>query len=418
MSLLDDLGDAIENAYDVAAQTDGPRAGITVEGDQQYLTTKGRAEPAVDWTDQLAEWGLNANEWTIVGSPRISVWEVQVKGGEVRKMHAWRARISRISELDGGPDSIVRQAKPVSFKLPTREMDQLEMPGWRTAVIMPDAQRPFEDKAAVDVALQILEAVEHHQGVDDIIHLGDDLDLPDFGKHRSAPDVCGKLNEAIESQYRVLALERALCPSARITWLAGNHDQRVTNWLVDNAPQLLGLQRPGLEEQPPVLSVPFLCRLDELEVDYLGPYPEGELWLNDHLRCIHGTKAKGQLGSTAAAYLNAGTASTIYGHIHRAELLWQTRHTRNGPRTFLAGSPGSLCDLNGAVPSAMSGINDRGQQGRMRSESWQNGIWVVTYEPEGRQRFTVDPIQIWSGWAQFRGETFFARSDSKVESDD
>lgn len=404
--MMDDLDDAV----DKAVARDAPvQAGVRVEGKDQTLTTKPSAEAGVDWESEFRDWGLDPNEWMVTGDPRISIWDAQVKGGEIVRMHAWKATIRRISDVEGDNTvAMVRQATPIAIKQQRVKKPALKTDGWRTAVIMPDAQRPFHDPAAVDVALQILNFVHRSEGVDDIIHLGDDLDLPDFGKHRSAPDVCGQINDAIEQQYRVLATERAMCPDARLVWVAGNHENRVTNWLVDHAPMLLGLQRPDQDDPNPILSIPFLCRLDELNVEYLDPYPEGELWLNDHLRCIHGSIAKSQLGATAAHYLNQGNVSTIYGHIHRSELLYQTRHTRRGPRTYMAGSPGSLCKLDGSVPSTRSGINARGEQGRTSGESWQNGIWVLSYQTDGPQLFSIEPVQIWDGWAHFRGKSFAA----------
>lgn len=406
VSLSDSLYKEAKTATEKAASTATPVSpGVRWEKDGQTLTTRPSDTPDVDWSEQLSSWGLNPDEWTVIGNPRISVWEAQAGGGEVIQMHAWKAQLHRIGS--DGDTPYIAQATPVEIKVPARPAE-VEIDGWKTAVILPDAQRPTQDEDAVDVSLQVLEAAEHIYGVDDIIHLGDDLDLPDLGRHRSAPETCGKINLAVQQQYRTLAYERALCPTARISWLAGNHEARLTNWLVDNAPQLLALQRPDMDSEDPVLSIPFLCRLAELDVDYLDPYPEAELWLNDHLRCIHGTITKSGRGQTAAAYLAQGNVSTIYGHIHRAELLWQTRHTRHGARTYMAGSPGTLCRIDGQVPSSRSGINYRGQQGGTTTEDWQQGMWIVRYQPDGGQWFTIEPVNIWAGWGTWRGRTFLS----------
>lgn len=300
----------------------------------------------------------------------------------------------------------IRQAEPVTIdwkpEKPTYESD------WRWAVIMPDAQRPFEDEGAVDVSLQILAEVQREHGVDRIIHLGDDLDLPEFGRHRTAPEALGALNQAFTSQHETLAKERAICPDAQIDWLEGNHETRLVTWLVDNCDQLIGVRRAGAPEEEPVLSIPFLCRLDEIDVNYIAPYPEGEIWLNSNFRAIHGDVAKGAKGATAAGYLAKGDVSTVYGHIHRSELVYTTRHTKRGPRTYLAGSPGCLCDIGGRVPSAKSGINADGRHGRLRTEDWQQGIWVVSYETSGKELYNVEQVQIWGGEATFRGHTYVA----------
>lgn len=414
MSVADDLYTEIDTKAAASTTTKSPVSpGVRWEGGNQTITSRPSESDDINWDEQLRSWGLDPELWTVVGDPRISVWEAQSGDGGVIQLHAWKAQLHRIGSEEG-PSPIIRQAEPVNVKITRSRAKKADKDGWRTAVLMPDAQRPTQDQAAVDVALQILAAVEKKYGVDDIIHLGDDLDLPDMGRHRSAPDVCGKINLACQQQYRTLAYERELCPEAEIKWIAGNHEARMTNWLVDNAPQLLALQRPDMDDEEPVLSIPFLCRLNELDVEYLDPYPEAEVWLNDHLRCIHGTITKGAKGATAAAYLAQGNVSTIYGHIHRQEQLWQTRHTKNGPRTYMAGSPGTLCRIDGQVPSMRSGISYRGKQGGTGTEDWQQGIWIVRYEPEGRQWFTIEPVHIWAGWGVWRGETFTAGDDEDL----
>lgn len=314
--------------------------------------------------------------------------------------------VSEAPSVESGSRIEIRQAEPVVIDWKPEQPSRYD--DWKWAVIMPDAQRPFEDEAAVDIALQILAEVQRVHGVDRIIHLGDDLDLPDFGRHRTAPEALGSLNEAFTRQYQTLAKERAICPDADIDWLEGNHETRLVTWLVDNCDQLIGVRRADSPEEEPVLSIPFLCRLDELDVNYIAPYPEGEIWLNSNFRAIHGDTAKGAKGATAAGYLAKGDVSTVYGHIHRSELVYTTRHTQRGPRTYLAGSPGCLCDIGGRVPSAKGGINADGRHGRLRTEDWQQGIWVVSYEEDGKELYNVEQVQIWGGEATFRGETYVA----------
>lgn len=359
---------------------------------------------AVQTADREGSW----DGWTRDAADEPAVSGRQSSERTERKARV-AVRIPKAEEAEAGP--VIRQAEPidVTFTVP-RRLPAREETSAKWAVIMPDAQRPFVDHAAVDVALQILADVQAAHGVDHIVHLGDELDLPDFGRHRSAPEALGRVQDAIDEQYRVLATERAMCPEARMSWIAGNHDDRLVNWLVDNAPQLIGLRRAG-ERTTPALSVEYLCRLAELGVEYVGPFPEGEVWLNGHLRAVHGDIMKSQKGQTAAAYLAGGQVSTIYGHIHRAELVYQTRHTAKGPRTYLAGSPGCLCRIDGAVPSAKSGITSAGGPGMRRTEDWQQGIWVVSYETTGRQLYAVEPIHIWGGRATWRGRDYAARVD-------
>jgi hypothetical protein len=390
---------------------DGDGATVTIEGDVEDV--EGQILEAKALIRQAREHGLRAK--TVRVEAGSSVWDGWTRDddGELPSpatQEAVRRKVTLTVSEDPQLEERfeIRQAQPVNvrWKVQKPKSDS----DWKWAVIIPDAQRPFDDPQAVDVVLQILTDVQAQHGVDRIVHLGDDLDLPDFGKHRTAPDALGSLQAAIDDQHRVLAIERAICPDAQIDWLAGNHEQRLTNWLVDNGPQLIGLRRADSAHEDPVLSVPYLCRLRELDVNFVDPYPEGEVWLNSHFRAIHGEITKGAKGATAAAHLGRGDVSTVYGHIHRSELLYQTRHTFAGPRTYLAGSPGCLCDLSGSVPSTRSGITPDGNQGMRRTEDWQNGIWIVSYQDTGRELYVVEPVQIWGGWAMFRGKQYQART--------
>ena len=62
-------------------------------------------------------------------------------------------------------------------------------------------------------------------------------------------------------------------PRAKIVWLAGNHEERLPNYLMDNARAAFGLHQAGDTEGWPVLSVPHLCRFEEQGVEYLPGYP-------------------------------------------------------------------------------------------------------------------------------------------------
>lgn len=281
----------------------------------------------------------------------------------------------------------------------------------RWAVITPDMQIPFTDWAAVDITEQIAADLQAEHGIDDWVDLGDMADLPELSTHRTAPGAMRGISLAAQMCHDTWARRRALAPDARLVWVEGNHEARMRNWLADRAPQLLGMRRAG--EQGPVVSLPYLANLDAIPggVEWVGPYPTGHLYLNDHLRVIHGTHAKPAKGATAAQYLATATESVIYGHIHRAELVYQTRHTARGPRTYMAGSPGCLCRLDGQVPSYWASITDTGGQASARLEDWQQGLWVVWYETTGRQLYTVEPIHIWGGRAHWRGREYVARCD-------
>jgi ribosomal protein S30 len=328
---------------------------------------------------------------------------------------------SRYQTIEIGPKEkkvkVLSVAPQAEFKINKIQAAPEKKPdGWKVGVFLPDMQIGFfdngskeysetHDEEAIDVAHQIVSYLDSKYGVDIVVNAGDNLDFPAFSSHRSAPGFTTTTQLAINRASAEAAAQRAIAPDARIVWLCGNHDARITNYLVDKASALVGLCRA--DEDIPVLSIPNLCRFEEYGIEFLEPYPDAELWINDHLRFEHGGVYSSTPGGTAAKQLRNGV-SVGYGHIHRSEVLQETRHTAKGPRTHFAGSPGTLCRIDGSVPSAKTGITAAGTQAASRHENWQQGIWVFWYQPDGDQKVAIEPVSIWGGWAIYRGVEFQA----------
>lgn len=165
----------------------------------------------------------------------------------------------------------------------------------------------------------------------------------------------------------------------------------------------LRLKRANEPEAWPVLSVPYLLRLDELDVQYVDGYPSGITWINDNVAAIHGHKVR-SAASTAAAVIDDERVSTIFGHIHRIEFQSKTRRTKAGAKHAWAASPGCLCRIDGAVPSMKSATDVHGRP-VPAVENWAQGVGVVTFEP-GDGRFAYEQVAIYSGEAVFRGRAY------------
>lgn len=281
------------------------------------------------------------------------------------------------------------------------------------AVTLPDVQIGYyvdgkgtlhatHDEAAIDVALQIVHTVRP----DRVILHGDNADFPELGKYRVSPTFARTTQATVDRAGLFAAQVRAAVgEECKITWLEGNHEARLPNYIIDNAKAAFGLRQAGKPDSWPVLSVPSLTRLDEHGITYLPGYPANEAWINDRLRVIHGHQVVSN-GSTAHKYLAHERVSTVFGHIHRREWAERTRRTRTGPRTILALSPGCLCRTDGAVPSTKGGRDLDGVP-IPSTEDWQQGLAVFTYEP-GDGRFVPEQVPIFDGWAMFRGREFRA----------
>lgn len=285
--------------------------------------------------------------------------------------------------------------------------------GWPCAVVLPDAQigyyrladgtlEPTHDEQAIEVALAITKAAQP----DLVILVGDNLDFPEFStKFRLTPAFAFTTQAAIDRATLLCAQVRAAAPDAQIIWLAGNHEERLPRLLMDNAKAAYGIRRGNDPESFPVMSVPYLCRMDEFGVEFRPGYPASNVWITERLQVIHGDKVASS-GSTAHKYLSSSKTSVVYGHIHRREWAERTRDDHNGPRTILAASPGCLCRIDGVVPSTKQGVDLDGRPIK-RPEDWQQGLAVIPYQQD-TGNFVYEQVAIREGWAMWRGVEFRA----------
>lgn len=331
-----------------------------------------------------------------------------------------------------GPEWPVVQPAPLT-KLPKhRNLPAVKDGGWRTCVVGPDIQggffrigpntyEPTHDPAAVEVFLQML--VVTRPSI--VVLLGDNLDLPDFGKYRQHPAFQFTTQMALDWMETLIARIRGIVgPECRIIWLAGNHEERLPNFILDNAKAAFGIKRANTPKSWPVLSVPHLLWLDKHGVEYLSGYPANHFWLTPKFRFIHGHAVKSR-GSTAHVYLDQEKTSVCYGHIHRREWAEQTRMDYEGESTIMAASPGCLARNDGVVPSVHQGMDLDGRPVPI-VENWQQGLAVVEYnEDDGRFRYDqvaihtmVDDGGSTVKWARYGGAEYRASVDYTVRVED
>lgn len=296
----------------------------------------------------------------------------------------------------------VRVARPVKVTVPKAKpikRDRL------TALVLPDPQfgyrwlddgtlEPFHDDAALSIALQIAEV----ERPDLTIWLGDFLDLAPLGRYRKEEGLARTVQAAIDRGYEELAAHRALCGEMRL--IEGNHDARLHLAVIDNLVAASGLRRAARPHEFPALSVPSLLRLEDLDTKYVGAYPAGATYINDNLACIHGRKL--DIGQV----LNDERTSLIQGHIHRIDIRYSTRNTREEPKFTVAMSPGTLARIDGSVPSMRGGVDLYGKSVRSW-ENWQQGVLVVRYEP-GDGLFDLEMVPIFNGRAYHMGREYRA----------
>lgn len=317
---------------------------------------------------------------------------------------------------DTGPEwPLVQQPDPVTVKVPKSRASSTKGTDWKTCAILPDIQfgyrrladgtlDPFHDERALDVALQIVEA----ERPDLTIFLGDVLDIAPMSRHRFEAGFALTMQPALDVTYNYLAQVSACSDETR--YISGNHDQRIQNYITDNAMQAFGLRKAGTPpEDWPVMSVQHLLRLDELGIEYVGAYPAGATYINDKLACIHGAKIGNRNRTAAQIVVEDEMVSIIYGHTHKRALAGKTRNSRGEPKFVVAYSPGCLARIDGGVPSVKGGTDAHGRPIKAW-EDWQQGLGIVRYmDAPDDHRFAIEDIPIFEGWAMHRGKEYTAR---------
>lgn len=343
---------------------------------------------------------------------KVSIYQSMLKDEQGEAQIHDLAAIQFSPKWETGPEwPVIQQGKPVQLQKSNTKPKTTT--GFKTCIIPPDIQigyyRNFDGKLEPthdEAALSILIALIKETQPDLVVMVGDNLDLPEMGKYLTYPAYAQTTQAAIDRATMLCAQLRSAAPHARIIWLAGNHEERMPKYLLTNAAAAYGLRKGNTPESWPVLSVPYLCRMDEYGVEYHPGYPAADFWVNKKLRIIHGDRVKSS-GSTAHVYLNAEKTSVIYGHIHRIECAYKTREDYDGPRTIMAASPGCLARIDGAIPSTKGGVDLDGRP-LTRHENWQQGIGIVQYEDEGEHKFSYECMTIYNGWSMFRGKEYRA----------
>lgn len=285
--------------------------------------------------------------------------------------------------------------------------------GTTTTVILPDPQIgyrrqgttlvPIHDTAAIDVAMQLI----RHLRPAAVVNLGDTIDAAELGKYQHDPESQYVTQHAIDSAHEFFARQRANAgDDAAITVIEGNHDRRLETLVERHVPAILRLARAG--STAAVLSIPYLLRLDELGVDYIGGYPAGQTVVapGDGRSCLPLIAVHGRYLTSAKHAAAHPATSVVHGHTHRIEDYRATTPSAE-PGVAVhqsAFSPGCLCRVDGLVP----GVRSSTSRGRAEpyAEGWQQGVAIVTTQPDGS--WTHELIEIRAGVAVCRGKRYVA----------
>ena len=257
--------------------------------------------------------------------------------------------------------------------------------GIERAFIFSDIQIPFEDESALEIALQVMAELKP----DRVVFIGDLLDLNAWSRFEQLPSWATATQDAIIKAHQLLATVRKTLPKATIQLVEANHEARMPKKLLANAMAAYGLKRANQPEGWPVMSVPYLLALDDLDVEWVPGYPANRIYLSPDLQIIHGHMSGKNIAKRVSG---AEKTSTIFGHDHRLSMLTETINTYDGGHMIKTYGIGALCRIDGHVPSTKSGRDVDGTPVR-NLENWSQGFAVASYMPEGGA-FHVEQVAI------------------------
>ena len=247
----------------------------------------------------------------------------------------------------------------------------------------------FHDRDYMNVILSIARDIQP----DTISLLGDNMDLAEWtDKFIRSPEFYFTTQPTINELSWWLGQLRLACPRAEIYYIEGTHENRMEKSIIVHMAAAYHLRPADEKIKIPVMSIPRLLNLDALDITWIGGYPDGMVWLNRGLRCIHGDKSRSVPGGTARAILEASEVSVIFGHIHRAESLTRTRHTRDGSRIIRAVCPGFGGRLDGTIP------------GHRLAQNWNQGLSLAYYDDDVYN--SIDSIDVQDGRAIYAGKLY------------
>lgn len=202
---------------------------------------------------------------------------------------------------------------------------QIDTPGkW---LVLSDLHLPYHDVPAVKAAL----AAGRRAKCAGILLNGDVLDsheLSRFDRDPSAPRYIAERDCALA----FLAHVRRLFPNARLVFKAGNHDDRLTSYILRHAPALFGL-----------VSLAELLRLAEQGIEYVGDKRPVRL---GKLNVLHGHEYPGGAASPVnparGLFLKARSVA-LCGHHHQTSEHHEPDVTGQPQAAW---STGCLCQLH------------------------------------------------------------------------
>ena len=229
-------------------------------------------------------------------------------------------------------------------------------------IVLPDVHLPFEDKAT----MRAVESYISDHKWDGWLQLGDLIDFNELSRFEASNNRLDKVG-AIQKSYAATASfldrHRALIGlKARMVYIEGNHEDRITQYLEKN-PEGVGM-----------LEVPEALQLARRHIEWVPFWSTGKLFRLGNAYFCHG-RATG--ANHARKMLDKYGVCLYGGHMHSVEFASKERW--GDDKTLEYGSLGCLC---------------RYDQKYLRGNptAWQQSFSVLYLQPNGY--YNIYPVRI------------------------
>lgn len=372
---------------------------IEREGNKAEVTS--RSDRIKTLEQLIKEANIDLDEWEIERHV-INKWDGQLKGGNPVPLWQVKAWLEKkvLTEKEFEP------VKPISLDYDYNPPTESPEKNLQKGVLIPDPHIgyrrdsysremiPFHDRRCLDIDLQVIRDVKP----DLIVILGDFLDMPNWSKKFiRSPEFANILQASVQEGHWWLRNMREIVPDARIVYISGNHEERMTRFQKSNVKAAYGVKSAtATEDDPDLLSIPNLLDLQSLQIEWIGNYPDGGHWINDNLIAEHGSTTSSVSGKSAGKVLDDARESHVFAHVHRVESATKTAYPKNGPKEYRATSLGCQVYLDN------EGTETPGQK---KHQDWQNAVGVVEYE-SGNGYFSIYPLLIFNGQMIYNGKRY------------
>lgn len=212
--------------------------------------------------------------------------------------------------------------------------------------IISDSHIPYQSEYGISSLLSKLRKLSPKR----ILLLGDILDCYPFMRYRKDPEKLLSVNIEIDQARKFLGNIRKIVKNGDITYLEGNHEERLNKFIWDHAPQLSPLE----------INIPTILKLEDEGIEYIN---NKDGILINNIRFLHGNFVRKNPGMSALAHMERTNTSIVIGHCHRLSLVYMNYgDIRFGMETGCLADP-SKCEYT-IFPNWMLGfgiINDDNQ---------------------------------------------------------